>query len=74
MGLLAKGGGGMDDQFKQVTISGEPLVCPDCHTEVPPWIGECPDCGIAVVAAGEAPSQAPAVPAHLLEGLDDEPA
>ena len=71
MGLLAKGGGGMDDEFKGVTLSGEPLVCPDCRLEVAPWIGECPECGLEVVTASEAPPQEPEIPAHLLDGLDD---
>lgn len=71
MALLAKGGDSFDDEFKQVTVNTELLVCPLCGTEVPPWIGSCPEDGTKVVTPSERPPSGPAVPAHLLEGLDD---
>lgn len=71
MALLAKGGDSFDDEHKQVSLSTEPLVCPECGTEVPPWVGRCPEDGTEVVTASERPPSGPAVPAHLLDDLDD---
>lgn len=74
MGLLAKGGDNFDDEFKQVIGNTELLVCPVCGREVPPWQVVCPDDGTPVLAREEIGSQGPAVPAHLLDDLDETPA
>lgn len=70
MGLLAKGGDNFDDEYKQVSVNTELLVCPTCGREVPPWVVVCPDDGTPVLAHKEIGAQGPAVPAHLLDGLD----
>ena len=47
------------------------LACPSCRREVPEWLDECDDCGVAPVPRSELGSLMPAVPAHLL--ADEDP-
>lgn len=47
--------------------------CPECRKEALPWQETCEDCGVPPVTADELPSSSFPLPAHLLEGLDDEP-
>ncbi|MFA9431526.1 hypothetical protein [Egicoccus sp. AB-alg2] len=42
-------------------------VCPDCRLQTPPWVGHCPECGVATVAPGEVPATR-----FQLPDLDDE--
>lgn len=71
MGLLAKGGN--QDENQNIQLRLEQLVCPVCLREVPPWVEVCPDDGVAVVSRTEAPTaRGPEIPAHLLDGLDED--
>jgi hypothetical protein len=76
MGLLAKKGGGDEEKDPSGTsLDMERKHCPTCRRELPPWREECPDDGARLVALSEMPSDdGPAIPPHLLAGLDDEPA
>ena len=71
MALLAKGGNNFSDEFKQVAVNTELLVCPTCGREVPPWIMTCPDDGTPVLAQTQMSASGPAVPAHLLDDIDE---
>lgn len=51
------------------------MACPQCRREVPPWLAECDDCGVQVVARSQLRSPMPDIPAHLLaEDDEDDPA
>jgi hypothetical protein len=47
-------------------------VCPECRKEALPWQEVCADCGVAPVAPEQLPASDFPLPAHLLEGLEDE--
>ncbi len=76
MGLLAKKGGGDEEKDPSgQSLDLERKHCPVCKRELPPWREECPDDGARLVRLTELPSEdGPSIPAHLLDGLDDEPA
>lgn len=76
MGLLAKKGGGDEEKDPSgQSLDLERKHCPVCKRELPPWREECPDDGARLVKLADLPSEdGPAIPPHLLEGLDDEPA
>ena len=40
----------------QVRKAQQPKLCPSCGKQVPPLFGFCPDCGVALVEAEEAPT------------------
>lgn len=71
MGLLAKKGGGDEDDGAGFGLSLDRLVCPTCGREMPPWQETCPDDGSALTRLGELPADGPPVPSHLLEDLED---
>ena len=75
MGLLAKKGGGDEEKDPSGTsLDMDRKHCPTCRRELPPWRESCPDDGTELVSLAELPDDGPTVPAHLLEGLDDESA
>ena len=76
MGLLAKKGGGDEEKDPSgQSLDLERKHCPTCRRELPPWREVCPDDGTALVNLADLPSDdGPSIPAHLLEGLDDDPA
>lgn len=76
MGLLAKQGGGDEEKDPSGTsLDMERKHCPTCRRELPPWREVCPDDGTDLVPLEEVPAdEGPAIPAHLLDGLDEDPA
>ena len=48
------------------------MACPQCRREVPTWLAECADCGVAAVPRTSLGSVMPDIPAHLLADEDDE--
>lgn len=76
MGLLAKkGGGGEEKDPSGTSLDMERKHCPTCRRELPPWREVCPDDDTTLVALEELPADdGPSIPAHLLEGIEDEPA
>ena len=75
MGLLAKKGGGDEEKDPSGTsLDMDRKHCPTCRRELPPWREVCPDDDTPLVALADLPDDGPTVPAHLLDGLDDEPA
>lgn len=76
MGLLAKKGGGDEEKDPSgQSLDLERKHCPTCRRELPPWREVCPDDDTPLVPLTAMPTDdGPAVPDHLLEGLEDEPA
>jgi hypothetical protein len=74
MGLLARKN--EDDEERPgsgLSLEIDTRVCPTCRRELPPWQTVCPDDGTTAVAPADLPPEpGPEIPAHLLEGLDDE--
>lgn len=49
-------------------------VCPTCRRDLRPWHDDCPDCRAPAVLRMSLPGVMPAVPAHLRDAIDQEPA
>lgn len=49
-------------------------VCPTCRRDLRPWEDDCPDCRAPAVLRMSLPGVMPAVPAHLRDAVDWEPA
>lgn len=60
------GGGG-----EALHLTLDDMVCPTCGTDLPPWVSACPDDGATPVPRDQTGPSGPAIPTHLLNGLDD---
>lgn len=49
-------------------------VCPTCRRDLRAWQDDCPDCRAPAVLRMSLPGVMPAVPAHLRDAVDQEPA
>ncbi len=61
-------GGGGD----AVTLHLDDVVCSICGRDLAPWMTSCPDDGGAPMPMAQSMIDGPAIPSHLLDGLDDE--
>lgn len=75
MGLLGRRQQDEEREGDAVRLNLDDLACPTCGRDLPPWVDRCPDDDTPAVPRAELQDTAlPDIPAHLLEGLEDEAA
>lgn len=75
MALLGRRQQDEEREGDAVRLNLDDLACPTCGRDLPPWVDRCPDDDTPAAPRAELQDAAlPDIPAHLLEGLEDEAA